>query len=219
MKTCKLAAFLFVTILASTFQTNAANKTPKAPEPIRASPSLDLAGVSFGQPIAIQECPSQLIAKDYRAYRSEYEIKAPDKPCWKHSYTSKPTTPLPNSGKVSVIPENQFPGVKDINVKLIDGIVEDITLITYGEGVQDKIYASLVQKYGSPTTREVTKAQNRMGAEFSNIVAEWKFTNLTVSFAGIIGSIDTGIVSASTPKAENAQAAERRERESAEPKL
>lgn len=227
-KTSIFAALVVIAI--SAFPAHSANKNkpkPKAPaqhQALRAAPSLDLAGISFGQPITFQECPSEEESGDkvkgYRSYKSEYGISTSSKPCWQHySHTSKPMTPLPTSGKIQFIPSTTFPGVKKINVELIDGVVEDITLITYGEGVQDKLYANLSGKYGVPQIKDIVKIQNRMGADFNNIVAEWKFTDLTILFSGVIDRIDTGIISASTPRAVQAQESERLERNRSEPKL
>ena len=222
MKSPSIAA-ISITLLLTSFPSLSADKKPaakpKQSHQLAPAPSLDLAGLTFGQPITMKECPSEILLRDYRNYKSDMGLKPEDKPCWKHTYRGKPLEPLPQSGKVNVIASADYPGVKDITAQLVNGSVEGITLITYGKNWQDRIFDNLRQKYGSPSTNETTTEQNMMGAKFSNIVAEWKFTNLSVRFAGIMSDIYTGIVSASTPLGERADEAKRQEQKDSEPKL
>ncbi|MFT3762681.1 MAG: hypothetical protein QM761_08735 [Pseudoxanthomonas sp.] len=212
-------ATISITLLLIALPSHAADKKPAAKPQLKEAPSLDLAGISFGQPVTMKECPSEIILRDYRSYKSDMGLKPEDKPCWKHTYRGKPLEPLPQNGKINIITSTDYPGVKDITAQIVNGSVEGITLITYGKNWQDRIFDNLSQKYGTPTTNETTTEQNMMGAKFSNIVAEWKFTNLNVSFAGIMSDIHTGIVSATTPTGERADEVERQEKKNSEPKL
>lgn len=216
-------ATISITLLLLALPGHAADKKtavkPQKPHQLKEAPSLDLAGIAFGQPITMKECPSESILKDYRSYKHDASLNPEDKPCWKHTYRGKPLEPLPQNGEVNIITSTDYPGVKGITAQLVNGSVEGITLITYGKNWQDRIFENLSQKYGTPSANETTTEQNMMGAKFSSIVAEWKFTNLSVRFAGIMSDIYTGIISASTPAGERSDEVERQEKKNSEPKL
>lgn len=216
-------ATISITLLLLAVPSHAAGKKttakPKQSHQLKEAPSLDLAGIMLGQPMTMKECPSEIILKDHRSYKSDMDLKPEDKPCWKHTYRGKPLEPLPQNGKVDIIRSTDYPGVKGITAQLVNGSVEGITLITYGKNWQDRFFENLSEKYGKPSTNETTTEQNMMGAKFSNIVAEWKFTNLSVRFTGIVSDIYSGIVSASTPAGARADEIERQEDKSSEQKL
>lgn len=224
MKSTSIAT-ISITLLLLAFPSHSADKKPRTkpqqPHQLVEAPSLDLAGISFGQPITMKECPSEITLNDYRSYKSDMGLKPEDKPCWKHTHFigGKPLEPLPQNGKVNIITSTAYPGVKEITAVIVNGSVEKIALITYGNNWQDRIFENLSQKYGSPSMNETTTEQNMMGAKFTYIVAEWKFTNLSVSFAGIMSDIDTGFVFAVTPIGERADEIEHQEKKSSEPKL
>lgn len=174
---------------------------------LREAPSFDLVGISFGQPIAMKKCSLE---------RGHYV----EKPCWEHHILgSFSENPLPQNGKVSIIPSMDYPGVKSITVQIVNDSVEGVMLLTWGVNWQDRIFESLSQKYGLPSTHQIMAAQNMMGANFSKIVAVWKFTNLNVSFLGISNDVYSGFVSAKTPIADSYDEIQRKEREKSEPKL
>jgi len=188
--------------------------------PLVPSPSLDILDFIFGQPITINECPSRMPIK-----KLEYDLFPSNekRPCWKHTLSSKaPTSSLSANEYVSIVVKAEIEyrlHINSIGIKLIDGNIEEVTLYTDGHLFQEDIYNSLVEKYGQPTFREIEKNQNRMGANFNNITAVWRFVDLSVTFSGIVGRIDSGMVIISSSKADRAREIENIEKKKNKPKL
>ncbi|MNY43557.1 hypothetical protein D3C86_1785280 [compost metagenome] len=64
---------------------------------------------------------------------------------------------------------------------------------TIGEPMQGKVLDDLTAKFGKPTSSLTVPFQNRMGASFQGIVANWdRGDALQVEFLGLANRIDEG---------------------------
>ena len=85
-------------------------------------------------------------------------------------------------------------------IMLLDGKPEQVSLKTDGMEQQERLYALLVAKYGTPTQSNITQLQNAMGARYQGIEASWQLKNMTVQFYGMLDSPREGYIIASTTK-------------------
>lgn len=168
----------------------------------------DFMGVELGQPFAMPEC----VAGKYTGY--EFEWERPVRPCWKHAY-GDPGEPLPAESKFQIAfvaaKDKSPPGIKSANLVVIDGKVEGVLAFTTGLESQDELLEGLTSKFGKPATLNRSDWQNRMGATFEGIDAEWSADGATVSFLGIGSRVDGGIITAYTPVGAARESADRAE--------
>ena len=75
-----------------------------------------------------------------------------------------------------------------------DGLVDRIDIETRGISVQDQALAELTAKFGPPTTHDVEREQNGLGATFDVIVATWTRGDGRIEFTGATSS-NSGIIS------------------------
>ena len=85
-------------------------------------------------------------------------------------------------------------------VLVIDGVLEGLGFNTGGISSQDYVMEKLKEKYGEPTAFTPLKIQNRLGASFDAVTAEWSFDNLIVKFNSAEGQITSGLINIDSPK-------------------
>lgn len=195
---------------------------PKQPVIISA-PNLDVLGLRLGAEFALPECPIDAPVNSYLSprYKHPHEMKGA-MPCFQQGYSPKPGFVLDkNYASVDVVIDQLPAGLRQdyLSVKVIDGKIENVSIATYGLNSQAGVLDLLTEKYGTPTVLNRSKVQNRMGAEFDQIDAEWKFSDLSVMFVGMGSKIDMGIVDISTPIADAVATAKREQEKAAAPKL
>ncbi|MDR7135251.1 hypothetical protein J2X06_002460 [Lysobacter niastensis] len=195
---------------------------PKVPA-IQSSPSLDVLGLRLGAEFTLPECPIDPALSRYVGPRYKYAHEMTGSmPCFQQGYAPKPGFVLDKSyASLEVMIDPLPAGLRQdsIDVKVIDGRIENVSAGTYGLKSQEGLLELLTEKYGSPTTLNHSKVQNRMGAEFNQVDATWKFSDLTITFVGMGSTIDWGIIEISTPKANAVAEAKREEAKAAAPKL
>lgn len=187
-----------------------------------ASPPMDFLGIGLGQPLTVAECPLE----DSRfASFTRYKIYVDPalRPCFKsRTAPGQGLSSLPGGTGTLNLELGAVPHVIDgtfATVTLVNGAPEKITAFTRGHAVQDQALELLIQKYGKPTELKTEEVQNRMGATFGAMHAEWKLDGLSVLFFGIGTKIDTGYIVVSTPAGEAASEAEAALRKAQEPSL
>lgn len=80
------------------------------------------------------------------------------------------------------------------HVRIKAGKIESVYAITKGIDVQDERYQTLVAVYGKPTHVKRTAVQNRFGATFQKIDADWSLPWGGISFEGIGKNLDEGSI-------------------------
>jgi hypothetical protein len=141
-------------------------------------------GIALAQPLSIPKC--------------NQSIHQPT--CWVQ------TNPQNCPGKIVVrLSEqegNAFPTQLAVNICIyvINGKVAEISQTTLGIEHQDQVLDALQAKFGKPTAITTSKVQNRMGARFDVIDAEWNLHDLEVEFTGATTDLNYGEISITTPE-------------------
>jgi hypothetical protein len=200
-------------ILCSTLPAHAADRSREvAPD--------TMIGFKLGAPLGLPQCASETKYR-HLSYTRPYAGQNASG-CWRHTYLGpKPGEPLQQTEKVWVTISEAPAGFDrdDIELLVVNGNVEGITISTLGLNAQTSVYDALHSKYGEPTDLQETTTQNRMGATFPLTNATWTFSNLTVVFLGMGSTIDTGYVVVDTPIAAAHKEAERARKAAEAPTL
>lgn len=88
----------------------------------------------------------------------------------------------------------------DLTFSALDGKVENITLFTEGNSVQDDALAALTKKFGKPNNFKTIMLQNSFGAGSIGYRARWLKGDVMVIFEGISDRINFGKIEISTKK-------------------
>jgi hypothetical protein len=123
--------------------------------------------------------------------------------CFKRSYGKEAETSPVVNGFIDIeFPILELPlGINSsIGGIVIDGMLEALIIGTGGLDAQTAVLEKLRQKYGEPSVLESRAVQNRLGASFQTFTASWRFQNLTVTFNGLEGSLDHGLITIGTNK-------------------
>ncbi len=86
----------------------------------------------------------------------------------------------------------------ELIVSVIDGIVESVHINTWGFEAQHGAIAALKKQFGEPTRVSLKTGRNASRTRNRAQVAEWDFSDFTVTFDGVTGSIDWGLIKVST---------------------
>ncbi len=177
--------------------------------PAMSQEPITLFGIPFNQPMAVPECPwkdaRDYMSRDRKATKREYNnIHFSDTLCYtQHLNIGQP----PADGKVSfVFPLSKAPSMGRLSGRLVNGRLARVEIYTRGISSQTSDFETLTQKFGQPTTLRRPTVQNRMGASFGTIEAEWKLVDGTsVVYGSTLTKIDDGIVIISTPEGDAAE--------------
>ncbi len=185
--------------LLATFAAN----TALAHEPIT------IFGIQFNQAIAVPECPWKEVrdsfSRDRKATKREYSnLYFSETLCYTQlSNIGQP----PKDGNVGFIfPLSKEPSMGRLGGRLVNGRLVRMSIYTRGIGAQASDFETLTNKFGQPTTLKRPTVQNRMGASFDTIEAEWKLPGeVSVVYGSALTKIDEGIVIVSTPTGDAAE--------------
>lgn len=152
-------------------------------------------GIELAAPLAVRECPSKYgVVKESPCYRRDNK-----------------TGPLLNETIEVVFPSELKPDLTPLShvaVHAVDGAAERISFWTHGLSSQDRVYAALVAKFGSPGSVERRAATTRYGAVFDALEASWALPDgTTVEMAGVFDSTTRGLAVIETPKGKAATGA------------
>jgi hypothetical protein len=180
-----------------------------AVQPVMAQEPLTLFGIPFNQSLAIPECPwkdvRDYMSRDRKATKREYNnIHFSDTLCYtQHRNIGQP----PTDGNVSfVFPLSKAPSMGRLNGRLVNGRLQRMAVYTHGISAQASDFEMLTQKFGQPTKLNRPAVQNRMGASFDTIEAEWALSDgISVLYGSALTKIDEGIVIVSTPEGDAAE--------------
>lgn len=142
-------------------------------------------GLTFGQPLPFSECQPGPLAekwlKDPRKYRYETPYAfSTTTPCYEriaHPFQRIPiadetlTMKYPTSIKLAITSRRYF------TVKTIAGKLSGIYLVHDGIKVQNENISALREKFGDPTGKHETVWQNKFGAKYTTLDAEWRLSN------------------------------------------
>ena len=189
------------------------------------APTTAVMGVELGKPLTIAECMYHGKSKRPGGYLSEFDTKNTLRPCYqvKDRYlVEKPASQIAAGVvEVKLLLGNTPAGIdwNKITGTLIDGALHELRIGTTGVRDQEAVLYQLKAKFNVPTDAKVEQVQNRMGATFSAVDASWRFSDLSIQFYGLLGSIDKGLILLSTPKGTERAAAEAEAKEAARPTL
>ena len=157
-----------------------------------------LYGIQLGDPLAVEECNRRLFLG-----RWEYDtVNTKKVPCYRQGFLVSPDTPITNARVFVMWPVFGGPDIAKHGtaaVRIVGGKVHRVEIETHGVRVQEVAFDQLVQKFGKPTASKTVPVQNRMGAQYQSIQAEWQVGEATVTFYGMTLSLDAGLVVVETP--------------------
>ena len=168
----------FVLLAGSVFA-SAAAAAPTAVQP-------SLYGLTLGRPIELSEC-EKLGSPSLDGRARPYRQTGFDTPtCFKHVVEG---TSIDVHVQGLTISKNNT-----VSVLLRNGWPDRISVRTEGVEDQDDVLRTLTSKFGKPRKLARPRAQNRMGAVFRLIEAEWRVGSASLSFSTNTGSTDSGVV-------------------------
>ncbi|RQG99813.1 hypothetical protein [Paraburkholderia dinghuensis] len=179
-------------------------------------------GIALAQPFtAMPECPYKQgnYAGASKLYTSMYEIS---NPCFEHLKMDLiGTAPTGTERLYIAYPTGKYPEMYNgMTVSLVDGLVQDIHLVTNGVDSQERDYALLLRKFGKPLTNRTVPLQNRIGATFEGIEASWQLPGgVAVTFRGVNDQLDTGLLTVTTAEELARQQAKYDQQHAGAPKL
>lgn len=150
-------------------------------------PPMDAFGLTLGKPLSLPLCP------DGRAMR--------DGPCLADTLRGHHT--LPASGQIvyPIMAAPQFTRGGGLGFRQdAAGNLALLVASTDGSSSQQAIFDALLAKYGAPSKSGTVPVQNRLGATFEAIVAEWTSPQIVVRFTGMT-SVTSGELVIGTPEA------------------
>lgn len=169
----------FFVLLAGSMLASAATAAPTAVQP-------SLYGVALGKAIELPEC-EKLGSPSLDGRTKPYRQTGFDTPtCFKHVVEG---SSIDVHVQGLTISKNNT-----VSVLLRNGLPDRISVRTEGVEDQDDVLRTLTFKFGKPRKLARPRAQNRMGAVFSLIEAEWRVGSASLSFSTNTGSIDSGVV-------------------------
>lgn len=86
----------------------------------------------------------------------------------------------------------------ELMVSVIDGIVESVHINTWGFEAQHGALSALKKQFGEPTRTGLKAGKNTSRYRHRVRTAEWVFSDFSVAFDGVTGSIDWGLIKVST---------------------
>lgn len=88
----------------------------------------------------------------------------------------------------------------ELIVAVIGGIVESVHINTWGFEAQFGALSALKKQYGEPTRISLKTGQGASRSRNRAQLAEWVFSDFSVMFDGVTGSIDWGLIKVSTDR-------------------
>ncbi|MCU1285947.1 MAG: hypothetical protein JWO13_2297 [Acidobacteriales bacterium] len=158
-------------------------------------PQLDLSvfGFQIGKPFNLAECPTMQVARERYTYSGSSGA-----PCYKRTGLLRTkVAPVYTATVLIQFPSAEQPALSsglDISAQVMDGNLEGIGFNTAGVRDGEKVLQSLIEKYGEPTTKQLSTVQGSYGTVYPMIVARWAFSNLEVSFKSISTELSSGLV-------------------------
>ncbi len=86
----------------------------------------------------------------------------------------------------------------ELIVSVIDSIVESVHINTWGFEAQHGAFTALKKQFGEPTRVSFKAGQNAYRSRYQAQSAEWDFSDFTVTYDAVTGSIDWGLIKVST---------------------
>jgi hypothetical protein len=161
------------------------------------APDMTVFGIPLGQRFALPECRKEKFLKSV-TYLPARTI------CFQRGYGKESQSGPVLEGDISIeFPIMELPlGVTggSLGGTIIDGSLEGVIVGTSGLSYQYIMLEKLKGKYGEPSLFLPRRVQNRLGAEFDTFTANWIFDNLIITFNGVDGSLDHGLVTIGTKK-------------------
>lgn len=179
------------------------------PAPVEGPSDTGFFGIVLFKPLGgFPECPNEA--------SMPYKFHANPKATRQYvAYVSYPCFQHGDEGRIGLAPggtetiwvkwpatkQPQLGGGYGAGVSLIDGVVHGVNMSTYGSSSQERDYALLQGKFGTPTRKGMVSKQNRLGAKFDIIEAAWaRPGGVVISFEGATDTLDSGRVTARSPQ-------------------
>lgn len=168
-----------------------------------------LFGIAFNQPLAMPECEwktrekLRFSRKEPKTMENYYTSMWPKEGnCYKRPMNKVGSTEPLNNETVSIeFPLSKQPTLGNyVAGHVVGGRLQRLWLTTGGISTQERDLQLLKEKFGQPATLLTPKQQNRMGATFDTIEAEWKLPgDITATYGSAVGKITEGTFIVATP--------------------
>lgn len=166
-------------------------------------------GIPFNQQLTIPECPWKIVrdymSTDKKATKREYNnIHFSEVLCYMQY--SNIGNPLADDRVNFVFPLLKKPSMGRLGGRITNGRLARVEIYTRGISAQASDFEILTKKFGQPATLRRPSVQNRMGASFDTIEAEWSLPDgVFVVYGSALTQIDSGIAIISTPEGNAAE--------------
>lgn len=149
-------------------------------------------GIEVGKPLSAPECQKG---------RWGFAEAPTSGMCWtgSESTTESPLGAV-RSAHFKFAPDAQPQIAINVEATLIDGNVERVEFQTLGTLAIPVVMDALRAKYGKPSAEKKVPVQNRMGATFESVEAEWLRGGLSIVYLGVTHQIDRGVVTIDTKR-------------------
>jgi len=146
----------------------------------------------------VRECPIE------RVYGGAiYDLSSIESACWATmSMRQNPRPNLRDNDALPVVPvdKKRPTGTRSVRAVVVDGRIEGLRVETDGFQHAQQLFEQLQQKLGKPTIQGTSEVVSGVGAKFSSPEAVWNLPEVYVHFSGIVGAIDSGLISIYTPE-------------------
>lgn len=146
----------------------------------------------------VRECPIEQLYGG-----AIYDLSSLESACWAtSSMRQSPRPNLRNNDALTVVPvaKKRPTGTRAVTAIVVDGRIEGLRVETDGFQHAQELFEQLQQKLGKPTIQGTSDVVSGVGAKFSSPEAVWNLPNVYVHFSGIVGAIDSGLISVYTPE-------------------
>lgn len=148
-----------------------------------------LYGIALGKPLPMPECASKL-ASGIKLY---VKRTIEDPTCYEESIGFQIYF---QSGSIPTMAKSGT-----IDARVSKGLITRVSIVTDGFDSQEADLGKLVAKFGSPSSLRRDAMVNGYGVRFSAITAEWKLGVNVLTFKGVFGKSDEGLVVLKSPEA------------------
>jgi hypothetical protein len=155
-------------------------------------------GLEIGADLSLPECQRTKLSRNRFIYSGNDRLW-----CYERLDKGKDGTPVVNETIEIKFPFGDRPEIVSglsLIGQILDGRLEGIGFNTLGVENAGEVLKKLTEKYGKPTVSQPVEVQNKMGARFTTVQADWNFSNLIVVFQGVASSLDSGLVTIDTPR-------------------
>lgn len=160
---------------------------------VAAEEPLTLFGIPFNEPLTLPECPWEEESSQTR----EYISLGWDRTCF--SRLRGIGEPVDDGSYSIHFPWEERPSMGKVSAEVVDGRIQQLSVITEGPLSQERVLRDLTVKFGAPQSINRPTVEKTGGGVYEAIDAEWMLSDgAHVSFRSGLNNLQVGAVIIST---------------------